>query len=68
MGRDGPLIVDDDEHAGRLVDAGEIETVVEVPLRRGTFTDPGTGDAVVAACSEGHRRADGLRELGAHWA
>ena len=61
--RDRPLVIDDVEDHGRLIDGGESERTVEIGLGRRAIADPGRNDARVALDRRSHRPAHGLDVL-----
>ena len=61
--RDGPMIVDDDEHHRQPPDAGEIHRFVKVALRGGAVPHHGDGDAALLAQFERRRDAHRMRGL-----
>ena len=63
MSANCPLIVDDMQDAGRLIGRGDVEGVLEVALGGRAVADPHTDRISLASVGEGHRCADGLREL-----
>ena len=63
-GRDGPVVVLDDEQHGRLEHPGEVQRLMEVALRRGAFTAEGGDDGVDALLLETPCEPDRVRELG----
>src|SRR5262245_12706653 len=62
-GRYGPLVVDDAQNRGRLVDRGEEQRMVEISLGARAFADPAHGDVVLPLDRGRHGPADRLREL-----
>ncbi len=61
--RNRPLVVDDVQNDGRLVNRRKCQSVVKVGFRRAAVADPGCGDMVLALDRRCHRPANRLREL-----
>src|SRR5260221_346118 len=61
--RDRPLVVDDREDYGRVVDRRKSQRCVEIAFRGRAFAGPAHADAAVALDRRAHRPADRLRKL-----
>jgi len=62
--RDGVLVVLTDQHERQTVDAGVVQGLVKVALRRRRLPEVTHGDRVVAADLCGPREPGGMRDLG----
>ncbi len=62
---DGPAVVLDDEQEGEVVKGGEVERLVEIPLRGGAVAGGDVDDFIGAAELAAEGDADSLEKLGA---